>query len=58
VQPSKQTFANKKRVESKVSNERPWELHFFLGMEVERNHDEQLLCINQIKYLHEILKRF
>ncbi len=34
------------------------ELHFFLGMEVERNHDEQLLRINQIKYLKEILKRF
>ncbi len=34
------------------------ELHFFLGMEVERNHDERLLCMNQIKYLKEILKRF
>ncbi len=34
------------------------ELHFFLGMEVERNNDEQLLRINQIKYLKEILKRF
>ncbi len=34
------------------------ELHFFLGMEVERNHDERFLCINQIKYLKEILKRF
>jgi len=34
------------------------ELHFFLGMEVERNRDERLLCINQIKYLKEILKRF
>jgi hypothetical protein len=34
------------------------ELHFFLGMEVERNHDQQLLCINQIKYLEEILKLF
>jgi hypothetical protein len=34
------------------------ELHFFLGMEVERNHDEQLLHINQIKYLKEILKHF
>ncbi len=34
------------------------ELHFFLGMEVERNHDERLLRINQIKYLKEILKRF
>jgi len=33
-------------------------LHFFLGMEVERNHDERLLRINQIKYLKEILKRF
>jgi hypothetical protein len=29
-----------------------------LGMEVERNHDERLLCMNQIKYLKEILKRF
>ncbi len=34
------------------------ELHFFLGMEVEMNHDEQLLHINQIKYLKEILKHF
>jgi len=34
------------------------ELHFFLGMEVERNYDEQLLHINQIKYLKEILKHF
>jgi hypothetical protein len=34
------------------------ELHFFLGMEVERNCDERLLHINQIKYLKEILKRF
>ncbi len=25
---------------------------------MERNHDERLLCINQIKYLKEILKRF
>jgi hypothetical protein len=34
------------------------ELHLFLGMEVERNRDERLLCINQIKYHKEILKRF
>ncbi len=34
------------------------ELHFFLGMEVERNHDERLLHISQIKYLKEILKHF
>jgi hypothetical protein len=34
------------------------ELHFFLGMEVEKNCDERLLRINQIKYLKEILKRF
>jgi len=34
------------------------ELHFFLGMEVERNRDERLLHINQIKYLNEILKHF
>jgi hypothetical protein len=34
------------------------ELHFFLGMEVEKNRDERLLRINQIKYLKEILKHF
>ncbi len=34
------------------------ELHFLLGMEVERDQDEQLLHINQIKYLKEILKCF
>ncbi len=34
------------------------ESHFLLGMEVERNCDERLLCIDQIKYLKEILKRF
>jgi hypothetical protein len=34
------------------------ELHLFLGMEVEKNRDEQILRINQIKYLKEILKRF
>ncbi len=34
------------------------ELHFFLGMEVEKNCDERLLRINQIKYLKEILKHF
>jgi hypothetical protein len=34
------------------------ELHFFLGMEVKRNCDERLVCINQIKYLEEILKCF
>ncbi len=34
------------------------ELHFFLGMEVERNRDQWLLRINQIKYLKEILKHF
>ncbi len=32
------------------------ELHFFLGMEVERNRDEKLLRINQIKYLKEIAR--
>jgi len=31
------------------------ELHFFLGMEMERNRDERLLHINQIKYFKEIL---
>ncbi len=33
------------------------ELHFFLGMEVERNRDQQILRINQIKYLEEIFER-
>ncbi len=32
------------------------ELHFFLGMEVERNRDQQILRINQIKYLEEIFE--
>jgi ATP-binding cassette subfamily B (MDR/TAP) protein 1 len=34
------------------------ELHFFLRMEVEKNRDERLLHINQIKYFKEILKHF
>jgi len=34
------------------------ELHLFLGMEVERNRDERLLHMNQIKYLKKILKHF
>jgi hypothetical protein len=31
-------------------------LHFFLGMEVERDHAQRLFYINQIGYLKEILK--
>jgi hypothetical protein len=34
------------------------DLHFFLGMEVERYCAQHLLYINQIGYLKEILKRF
>ncbi len=34
------------------------DLHFFLGMEVERDHSQRLLYFNQIGYLKEILKRF
>jgi len=34
------------------------DLHFFLGMEVERDRAQCLLCMNQIGYLKEILKRF
>jgi len=34
------------------------DLHFFLGMEVERDRAQRLLYINQIGYLKEILKRF
>ncbi len=34
------------------------DLHFFLGMEVERDCAQRLLYINQIRYLKEILKRF
>jgi hypothetical protein len=33
-------------------------LHFFLGMEVERDRAQCWLYINQIGYLKEILKRF
>jgi hypothetical protein len=33
-------------------------LHFFLGMEVERDHTQHLLYINQIGYLKEIFKCF
>jgi hypothetical protein len=33
-------------------------LHFFLGMEVERDHAQHLLNINQIKYLKDIFKCF
>jgi hypothetical protein len=33
-------------------------LHFFLGMEVERDHARHFFYINQIGYLKEILKRF
>jgi hypothetical protein len=34
------------------------DLHFFLGMEVERDCAQHLIYINQIGYLKEILKRF
>jgi len=34
------------------------DLHFFLGMEMERDHAQRLLYINQIGYLKEILKCF
>jgi histone deacetylase 1/2 len=34
------------------------DLHFFLGMEVERDRAQRLLYINQIRYLKEILKHF
>ncbi len=34
------------------------DLHFFLGMEVERDRAQHLLYINQIGYLKEIFKRF
>jgi len=33
-------------------------LHFFLGMEVERDRAQRFLYINQIGYHKEILKRF
>jgi len=48
----------KKELSQKFEMKDLGELHFFLGMEVERNRDERLLCINQIKYLKEILKCF
>jgi hypothetical protein len=34
------------------------DLHFFLGMEVERDHAQHSLYINQIGYLKKILKSF
>ncbi len=34
------------------------DLYFFLGMEVERDHAQNLIYINQIGYLKEILKLF
>jgi hypothetical protein len=34
------------------------DFHFFLGMEVERDHAQCSLYINQIGYFKEILKRF
>ncbi len=34
------------------------DLHFFLGMEVERDRAQRLFYINQIGYLKEILKHF
>jgi hypothetical protein len=34
------------------------DLHFSFGMEVERDHAQRLLYINQIGYLKEIFKRF
>jgi len=48
----------KKELSQRIQMEDLGELHFFLGIEVERNRDERLLNINQIKYLKEILKRF
>ncbi len=48
----------KEKLSQKFEMKNLGELHFFLGMEVERNHDERLLRINQIKYLKEILKFF
>jgi hypothetical protein len=34
------------------------DLHFFLGMEMERDHAQHLLYINQVGYLKEIFKCF
>jgi hypothetical protein len=34
------------------------DLHFFLGIEVEKDHAQRLLYINQIGYLKEIFKHF
>ncbi len=48
----------KKELNQKFEMKDLGELHFFLWMEVERNCDERLLRINQIKYLKEILKSF
>jgi hypothetical protein len=34
------------------------DLHFFLGMEVERVRERHLVYINQIRYFKEIFKHF
>ncbi len=48
----------KKKLSQKFEMKNLEEFHFFLGMDVEKNGYEQLLRINQIKYLKEILKCF
>ncbi len=45
---------NSQKFEMKDLND----LHFFLNMEVERDHAQHLLYINQIRYFNEILKCF
>jgi hypothetical protein len=54
----KKNFCKFEELSQKFEMKDLGDLHFFSGMEVERNCDEWLLCINQIKYLKEILKCF
>jgi hypothetical protein len=48
----------KEKISRKLEMKDLGDLHFFLGMEVERDCAQRLLYINQIGYLKEILKCF
>jgi len=48
----------KEKLSQKLEMKDLGDLHFFLGMQVERDRAQCFLYINQIKYLKDILKRF
>jgi hypothetical protein len=51
-------FQVKEKISRKFEMKDLGDLHFFLGMELERDRAQCLLYINQIGYLKEILKHF